>query len=277
MGRGLYGFVAVILAVFLLATPFAEARSIDGYRHGGMCNSKAAARHITMMEHIFKPDPGRVLEQMSNLHADSGTWLQIGANTLDPVQNANDPFMHYLSKFPSWRKIFVEPIPLLFAKLEQAVKTWPNSTAINNALSTRKDISEESVSMYCLEGATSTAMDGGLPSWANQICSFDPGHVTRHFPGAKAQEVKVKAVSFKHLVSKNSISNVKVLLVDTEGFDLHVLEQVPFHKIRPQLVLWEHKHMSVEDRAAAWALMRSQCYGVWEVDGENTIALSMTY
>jgi FkbM family methyltransferase len=267
--------MSLVFASLILCTCQSNARLLDGdlHRQGALCTSEEAARHITWMEKVFWPEPAKVMEQLSRLYADTGTWLQIGANTMDPVQNMNDPFIQYLSKFPAWHKVFVEPIPQLYAKLEEAIKAWPNSTAINVALSARMDVAEEIVSMYCLDEVSTAGIPDGLPSWANQICSFDAGHITRHFPNGKPEEVKVNAVSLRHLISKNNISNVRVLMVDTEGFDLHVLQQVPFHTVKPQLVLWEHKHMQMQARASACALMRSHCYGVWELDGENTIAL----
>lgn len=246
---------------------------------GGTCrrlHRYETALQGTWMETVFRPEPDKMLNQLATIYKDNGTWLQIGANTLDPRQNSNDPFMRHLNKFPGWQKIFVEPIPQLFASLEQTVKKWPNSSAINVALSSSNLVAEERVPMYCLEGATTALSPKDLPSWANQICSFDPKHVSKHFPKGKTQEVQVNAVSFQHLISKYNIKDIRVLMIDTEGFDYNVLQQVPFRTMKPLLVLWEHKHMKMEDRAAALELMRSHCYGVWQADGDNSIALRLT-
>jgi len=40
--------------------------------------------------------------------------------------------------------------------------------------------------MYCLDmDEDGSPIDGKLPDWANQICSFDQAHLTKHFSEAE--------------------------------------------------------------------------------------------
>lgn len=64
------------------------------------------------------------------------------------------------------------------------------------------------------------------------------------------------------------------MLIDTEGFDYAVLKQIPFAKMRPAFILWEHKHL-YGSRTKAEELLRSHCYAVKVLDMENTVALSL--
>jgi len=63
-------------------------------------------------------------------------------------------------------------------------------------------------------------------------------------------------------------------VIDTEGFDHAVLKQIPFERMRPAFILWEHKHLHGA-RKEAEELIRSHCYAVRQLDMENTVGLSL--
>lgn len=105
----------------------------------------------------------------------------------------------------------MEPIPQLFAKLEQSIQRWPNSTAINVALSPDREVTETKAPMWCYGAAfNSTRLGKDLPRWANQICSFNASHIGRHFKGKQGVPVEVTAVSLEELLRRNSIRDVQV-------------------------------------------------------------------
>lgn len=62
--------------------------------------------------------------------------LQIGANTMD---NPNDPFSVHLGRYSQHRKVFVEPIPVLFQKLTKNLAHMPNATFVNAAISNKTE------------------------------------------------------------------------------------------------------------------------------------------
>lgn len=86
--------------------------------------------------------------------------------------------------------------------------------------------------------------------------------------------LNVNAVSLPEMLTQLGLQAVDVLLIDTEGFDAHVVRQIPFGTIQPQLVLWEHKHLH-ERRAPTEEFMRSQCYAVFQADHENTAGFQL--
>ena len=51
------------------------------------------------------------------------------------MDNPNDPFLVHLGKYERHRKIFVEPIPVLFHQLKQNLGNMTNATFINAAIS----------------------------------------------------------------------------------------------------------------------------------------------
>lgn len=49
-----------------------------------------------------------------------------------------------------------------------------------------------------------------LPSWANQICSFNASHIGRHFKGQQGVPVEVTALSLAELMKQSAIEDVQV-------------------------------------------------------------------
>jgi hypothetical protein len=218
-------------------------------------------------------------------------------------RDGKDSLKEWLDILPAWEKVFVEPIPAMFAKLERSVARWPNATAVNVAIAATADVPEAQAEMFCLkeafedekdqeeresEGKSSRrdrtarsksdgeeADEDPLPYWADQICSFDNSHIAKHFPDKETMTIGVTAWSLAELLRQLGIRSVEVLVIDTEGFDLRDLEQIPFAHIRPRLIVYEHKHLSDADQETAELLLRRQCYTVWELDGDNHAALAL--
>jgi FkbM family methyltransferase len=260
----------------------------------GLCASETSFQHTHMMEQIFPPRYDEVLRGIAS--APQGTWLQIGANALSGT-DTTDPLMKYLNILPAaWVKVFVEPIPAIFAKLEESVARWPNAKAVNVAVAPRADVPEAQLNMYCLKDAfgeedgwgkekdiggsrPQQTFDDGvlLPYWADQLCSFDENHITRHFPTrvVSTSTISVTAWSVPELLRQQDIRRVDILMVDTEGFDLRVLQQIPFASIRPRLIVYEHKHLSHADQEAAKELLHRHCYMVSKFDEANHAGVAL--
>jgi hypothetical protein len=79
-----------------------------------------------------------------------------------------------------------------------------------------------------------------------------------------------------YLLEKYHIKNVRSLLIDVEGFDHHVVKQIPFQSIRPQLIMYEYRHIAVEDRLNSIHLLHKHCYHTWDVH-DNTVAIAFEY
>jgi FkbM family methyltransferase len=199
-----------------------------------------------------------------------GSWLQIGANTLDKTQNRNDPFMKVLPHFSSYRKIFVEPLPHLSKKLRKNTRKFPNSIVVEAAILPSEHDEPQNVTMFCL-----SKKDPHLRHvyWPNQICSFDATHITKHFPQALPEGVIVKGMCVRDLMEMYTIADVQVLLIDTEGYDFKVLNQLPFNSsdFKPSIISYEHKHLSRKEKKKASALMLANMYALAD-DGENIYA-----
>ncbi len=122
--------------------------------------------------------------------------------------NTNDLLKGYLNRLPGWKKVFGEPIPPLYGKLRNSVKQWPNSTAINVAISADESVSEDKVDMFCLKESFDEDAAKRVPQWANQICSFNPNP---HFPGKDPAGVPFSSGERHLVLSSNSPPMYSVL------------------------------------------------------------------
>lgn len=255
----------------------------SAFNHRGRhdCSDKRSMQQIRILEQILYPhfnasDAIRTI--LKNIP--SGIWLTIGANTLDPIQNSNDPMIQILKEIPSWSKYFVEPIPVIYDQLRENVKALPNAIAINVAIGVNPATANlvEYLSMYCLKNAVQDRyfQKKGLDFWANQICSFNPLHVNKHYPKGEVVAINVTTLSPSLLLHKYNISSPDVVLIDTEGYDYKVLQNFPLARMRPSVLIYEILHLDQEDRVAAEYYLRSHCYAVFPMpDKENMFALGV--
>ncbi|BDA47050.1 hypothetical protein COCOBI_09-5050 [Coccomyxa sp. Obi] len=201
------------------------------------------------------------------------------------MDNPNDPFLLQLGKYEHHRKVFMEPIPAYFQKLKQNLASMPNTTFVNAAISSTPggDAEESGHSskatavMYCVQNDTDK--QAGLPFWADQICSFSREHITKLLPNATVESVEVELLTVRQMLQQHDISDVLVVLIDTEGFDWQVVRQLPLHhaSFRPVLIGFENQHLSAGDLAAAVDFLHGHGYAVMHDSKTlNTFALAMS-
>lgn len=128
----------------------------------------------------------------------------------------------------------------------------------------------------------------GFPAGlASQVSSLDReqvGRVVEIFGGGalrRAEEAwleieRVPALTFGSLLAKHGVTSFDLLQIDTEGFDFEVLKMVDWQRHRPALVNYETVNLSVEDRIAAWALLRGLGYSLYASNIYNTVAVRMS-
>ena len=201
----------------------------------------------------------------------TGTWLQIGTHTLDPqgsTYQVNDPLLHYLPLYSAYRKVLVEPIPLLFEQLMENAQHLPNIELVNAAVVPDNSVGK-TVSMYC-------PLEEEMVDWLVGICSLDEGFITSHTRSGKSRRFEVPALSVNGLLRTYHVENVRVIMIDAAGYDVKILNMLPFHKLdfKPELIVFEHTEVSIDEYEKAKDLLRSHCYSL-AYDRENTYALRL--
>lgn len=114
-----------VVQLHLLQRRWAAVQPIDAQpaaAGGARCGRPQAQHQVAAVQRLVAQPTAEALVAAVTAGVQGGTWLQIGANTMDSALNGNDPVISLLDGVPSWTKLFVEPIPPLFARLEQSVK-----------------------------------------------------------------------------------------------------------------------------------------------------------
>lgn len=229
---------------------------------------------------ICDPSSNRIIEKLDavdiakklTLEHDSGSWLQIGANSMDERFASQNPIMLTLDTVPHWLKYFIEPIPFVYEKLVKNAAKWPNVTTVHSALSGNGGYYEGLEHMYCIDG-----YERHTHHQADQVCSFDKKHVLKHFPNTKVTNVAVSSMSVSVLLAMYDIQDIRIMVIDTEGFDAKVIQALPFSIIRPPFIIYEHIHLHPDERRAADEYLMKHCYSLYNDQYENTYALHEDY
>jgi FkbM family methyltransferase len=170
--------------------------------------------------------------------------VQIGSNN----GITGDPIFHLALTKSRWKVLLVEPVPYLFEKLKNNYPDDPrfrfDDVAINDG--------SKQVFYYVNKDADKKLEN--LPNWYDQLGSFDKTHIIKHLDGILEpfiEEIEVKAVTLDQLFERNNITDLKLLHIDTEGYDWKVLSQLNLKKHAPVIILFEHEHLQDIEREEA--------------------------
>ena len=203
-------------------------------------------------------------------------FLQIGANdgaTNDPISSA--------VRRHGLRGCLVEPQPLAFERLKATYAGLQGLIFENAAIADR----EGTRPLYSLD--LQKIADAGL-RFKNPtgLASFDRAHVAAHLErtidrqAAIARsydiadflvETAVPTTTVDALLRKHAIERVDLLMIDVEGYDFEVIKGVDVERYRPSLIIYEHIHLSGEDRVACWHHL-SDCGYQLAVKDRDTVA-----
>jgi len=194
-------------------------------------------------------------------HDNQVTMIQVGAfdgQSYDPLYN--------LVKEKNWRGVLLEPQKHAFERLRENHKNQSNLTFVNAALSEE----DGTRIMYTVKkGAPGAA-------WAQELASFDKNHLLKHeghIPNVAhyIEETPVDCITFDTLFKRYDITHANVLQIDTEGFDFEVIKLYKVAERKPEIINFEHKHLSKEDWNSCVELLLNQGYRVAKT-GQDTLA-----
>lgn len=182
-------------------------------------------------------------------------FVQVGSN--DGAQG--DPIHRLARRNPRWSGIFIEPVGFLFERLRANYAGEARFVFENVAIAAERG----SAPFYYVSERAKAALGDRLPYWYDQLGSFNRNHIVKHLDGLLEPyivELELPCLPLQEVLDRNAVSRVDLLHIDTEGYDWQVLRQFDFGRYRPQVVLYEHKHLPKQDRHAARELLRAQGY-----------------
>lgn len=162
----------------------------------------------------------------------SFSFVQIGAN--DGVMN--DPIYQFNIKNKALVNGYVlEPLPDIYEKLVKNYKSCQYITPCNIAIHSSKS--------EMILHRVKPSFENKVPKFARGIASFDETHwkKTDLVPNSDYMEkVKVKCTTFIDFINSKSITNLDLLLLDTEGYDYEIIMSIDFKNFKPKIIRFEH-------------------------------------
>lgn len=195
------------------------------------------------------------------LNQDSVFIVQVGSN--DGVNS--DPLYNLIQKNKNWEALFIEPVPYLFEKLRNNYKNQSRFIFENLAIN---DGSRQT--FYSVNDSVKNKIPD-LPKWYDQLGSFKRGHITKHLDGILEpfiDETIVNGATLQSVLNRNGIEKIDLLHIDAEGYDWLVLSQLDLMKFTPKIILYEHKHLSIEEKNHSLEFLKINNYSVYKLGSD---------
>lgn len=191
------------------------------------------------------------------------SFIQIGAN--NGTQNTS-VFNYILNS--SSISILIEPVPYLFEELKDIVGRKKNIFFENLAIGN----SNEEKLFYSIRKGNNP----NLPVWIYGLGSFYKNTILKHGSAIENLEsyiceIKVPVLTFDKLLLKYNLEQVSILQIDTEGYDYDIIKSINFHSVRPDILIFENKHLSRRDYKSCINLLAKFYSSIFENPKGDTI------
>ena len=144
----------------------------------------------------------------------------------------------------NWTGIFVEPIPKYFQQLQLNFKNIENKLFENSAIT--EENREYKIKL----------INNKKNKWAKGSSTLTNNDNTIKYGYT---EQTINGITFDTLVKKYNIKKIDVLQIDTEGYDLIVLEQI-IPRFKPKFIKVEQRHLKRSDKVKMKQLLTKHNY-----------------
>jgi len=215
----------------------------------------------------WKPSQGNINAILESFSAKEKNvkFLQIGSND----GKSGDPIFKFIME-KNWEGVLIEPVAYLFQKLVANYAERPGLYFENVAISKQDG---EAV-FYRLKESNNP----NLPSWYDQLGSFRIDVILKHQDSIPMLselliEESVKTLSVQSLLNKYSLYDLKLIHIDTEGYDGEIIKMIPFDKLKSlKIIIFEHVHLQREEYKLSLNILKKNRFKLFS-DGPNTIGI----
>jgi FkbM family methyltransferase len=204
--------------------------------------------------------------------ADDLRFVQVGAN--DGVRN--DLLCPFLERSDP-RGILIEPQTMPYQQLQARYGGRERLILVQAAIDNR-------TGARTLYRCREDLVVGEAAAFLSGLASFDRAQVVaayvRHarrlglseHPDRAIVGEAVPTLTLDAVLNDFGLDRCDLLVIDTEGHDFEIIRTIDFSRIRPLVLIYEHKHLGRADRLACWRLLRANGYRC-AADWSNTLAL----
>ena len=189
-------------------------------------------------------------------------FVKVGAN--DGI--TGDPLSDILLANTKWKGLLIEPVPYCFERLKTTFCDDKRFTLCHAAIGASAG---KSIFYYVDEKAAEHIAD--LPSWYDQLGSFDKNHILKHLEGRLAPfiiEQDVEVFPLADILKQNGLRDLHLLHIDTEGYDYEILKTLDLAQHPPSAIFIEHAHLPAGQKMEMGSLLRKHAYSVSDCGGD---------
>lgn len=190
-------------------------------------------------------------------------FIQVGSND----GKTGDPLFKFITK-NKVKGVLIEPVDYLFENLKANYSGVSGISFENVAISNKNAICD----FFVVEQNNNK----DLPDWYNQLSSFSLETILKHkneIPDLEnlivRKSIPTKTIDF--ILEKHELFDLDILHIDTEGFDYEIIKTINFDKVKPKILLFEHKHLELHDYKICIKLLRKYFSVVERNDKGDTI------
>jgi FkbM family methyltransferase len=173
-----------------------------------------------------------------------------------------DPIHQWIKKY-RWQGILVEPQVKEFERLKINYRGSDNlkfenvAIAETNGLRPLYKVKDENIEADWQRGLASLLAKP-------RYCLEKQDMVTTEM---------VQCVTFDTLLNRHQVKRIDLLQIDVEGYDYELLKLFDFERIKPQLIRYEHKHLSLSDRSCCKKNLKQNGYKILEMEYDTGAVL----
>ncbi len=176
-------------------------------------------------------------------------FVEVGA--FDGVHYSN---VRRLAERHGWAGISIEPVRSNFKKLQRSYRGFP-VRCVHGAIGPVTGEADIHVSSY-----------PHLPEWGSDVATFVESEKDRWKSYApRWRKERVPVWNLTQLLEEQGVKDVDLISIDTEGFNLAVLQSLDFSRFAPQMLVVEYG----QDRAAILAFLKSQGNALFLDNGQD--------
>jgi len=224
-------------------------------------------RNLVRRRALDRRSAGRALLRAFADRYPTAVFVEIGSNDGEQHDHLRP---HILGL--SWSGVMVEPVPYVFERL---VRNYGHleRVRLENAAVGETDGHRD---FFYLQDA-SQAERRSMPSWYDGVGSFSRESVlshARHIADIEERIVcrQVPTITFESLCARHHLDRIDLLVIDTEGYDWEIIRRIDLEARRPRLLVYEHYHLSPDNRRSCLSLLHEHGYETME-EGFDTFCL----